>query len=392
MFDDESGGEYSLDTLEQLVRSGEEAIARIRGLQARALRLLDAAGVATADGSRNLVDWTAARLDVEHHTAAALVAVARGIPAPLGQELGAGGVSFDRAVAETRLRKTGATEAIVGLSRGLDLAGVRRLAGRHRRILPRDERASFQAQHVSIQPTLDGTGYNLWATLEGFEGRIVEKAIFQRADELVAADEPSLPAGLKLALALTTICQDSLEGQVSDREGSEPVITVMADAGLVATTGGEAGAEIVGGPRIGPLALNELVCLGKIELNVAHPDGTILGVGKTTSSLPPRLRRAVLARDGGCVVDGCSSGYRPEVHHVIERASHGSDDPTNLATLCWVHHHVFVHRRGFVLDPGSPPGRRRLIPPAGSDPPARSTPGPREPRSRAPDAPLGDRA
>ena len=55
--------------------------------------------------------------------------------------------------------------------------------------------------------------------------------------------------------------------------------------------------------------------------------------------------------------------YRLEIHHVIERSNGGTDDPTNLATLCWTHHHVFIHRRGHTIDPNSPPGRRRLRPP-----------------------------
>ena len=75
----------------------------------------------------------------------------------------------------------------------------------------------------------------------------------------------------------------------------------------------------------------------------------------------------VIARDGGCVVDGCDSRYRLEVHHVIPRSEGGSHDAENLVTLCWYHHHVAIHGRGMRLDPQSPPGRRRLIP-AGRDP------------------------
>ena len=38
----------------------------------------------------------------------------------------------------------------------------------------------------------------------------------------------------------------------------------------------------------------------------------------------------------------------------------GPNADPNLATLCWFHHHVAVHRRGMILDPAGPPGRRRL--------------------------------
>ncbi|MEX1280295.1 MAG: HNH endonuclease signature motif containing protein, partial [Acidimicrobiia bacterium] len=51
------------------------------------------------------------------------------------------------------------------------------------------------------------------------------------------------------------------------------------------------------------------------------------------------------------------------VHHLVPRAHGGPNEDWNLATLCWFHHHVVVHRRGFTIDRTSPPGRRRLLPP-----------------------------
>jgi hypothetical protein len=120
-----------------------------------------------------------------------------------------------------------------------------------------------------------------------------------------------ITGGLRMALALTAICQDSLYNEPGLTGGGDPVVTITADAGLLLATDGEAGAEVTAGPRIGPMALDELLCIGRTELNVATADGNLLGVGKTTTNLPPRLRRAVIARDGGCVIDGCTSRYIP---------------------------------------------------------------------------------
>ncbi len=63
---------------------------------------------------------------------------------------------------------------------------------------------------------------------------------------------------------------------------------------------------MLGGPRVGPGVLEEILCGGKVEVDVtgARP----LGVGPTGSAIPPRLRRFVIARDGGmCTVAGCGS-------------------------------------------------------------------------------------
>jgi hypothetical protein len=321
-----------------------------------AIGQLDQAQVATSDGCRTMVDWVSSRLDLRHDVARELLSASRTMPEALIGELAAGVVSFDRAIAETRLHTNNAPEDTIRRSRGLDLAGVRRQAAKHTRICRREEQNAFLAQQVMIQPSLGGGGWNLWATLEGFEGSVVEKALTARAEELGVG----MPPGLRMALALTTICQDSLYNEANPNASGDPIVTITADANLLLATNGEAGAEITTGPRIGAMTLQELLCVGKAELNVMTDDGDLMGVGRTTTSLPPRLRRAVVARDGACVIDGCTSRYRFEIHHVVERSNGGSDDPSNLATLCWVHHHVFVHRRGFTIDPESPPGRRRL--------------------------------
>ena len=87
--------------------------------------------------------------------------------------------------------------------------------------------------------------------------------------------------------------------------------------------------------------------------------------------VPPRLRRFVLFRDGGCVADGCDSTYRLQAHHKVPFSQGGRTDPDNLVTLCWFHHHVVIHGHGFTIDPDSKPGRIRFRPPRGSprDPP-----------------------
>ena len=65
-----------------------------------------------------------------------------------------------------------------------------------------------------------------------------------------------------------------------------------------------------------------------------------LGSGAPASkTLPPKLRRAVLLRDGHrCVVPGCTNRLWLEVHHLVPRAAGGSNEAGNLATLCSTHH------------------------------------------------------
>ncbi|MCB9561529.1 MAG: HNH endonuclease [Kofleriaceae bacterium] len=77
----------------------------------------------------------------------------------------------------------------------------------------------------------------------------------------------------------------------------------------------------------------------------ARCDATVLGrvdgddVGRAVQTVPPRIRRAVIARDHGrCRVPGCRSSRFIEVHHIQPRAQGGRHTVANLISLCGGHH------------------------------------------------------
>ena len=60
---------------------------------------------------------------------------------------------------------------------------------------------------------------------------------------------------------------------------------------------------------------------------------------RATQSIPPKLRRAVLRRDGGkCRVPGCRHAVFTDVHHLVPRSEGGTDSLEKLATFCGAHH------------------------------------------------------
>ncbi|MFQ5523286.1 MAG: hypothetical protein ACE5F5_06870, partial [Acidimicrobiia bacterium] len=65
------------DEIEQQVLAAQEAVAKLRSFQMEALEELDRRQIATADGSRSMVEWVAARLDVGPDTAKRLVGTMR---------------------------------------------------------------------------------------------------------------------------------------------------------------------------------------------------------------------------------------------------------------------------------------------------------------------------
>jgi 5-methylcytosine-specific restriction endonuclease McrA len=68
--------------------------------------------------------------------------------------------------------------------------------------------------------------------------------------------------------------------------------------------------------------------------------------GRNTTTIPPRVRREVLARDQHrCQAPGCGRTRFLEVHHVVSRKQGGSNQADNLVTLCGSCHRLY-HERG----------------------------------------------
>jgi hypothetical protein len=188
----------------------------------------------------------------------------------------------------------------------------------------------------------------VWGELPGLEARIVEKAVDQRADEILDSAS-GLGVAERRALALVAICQDTLYLGGSDAESAPAEVAVIVDARTAASSNGETGVSVLAGPRIGPGSLHEVFCNGIVEVVGIAETGEPLSLGRRSRTVGRKLRRFVLDRDGGCTVEGCSSRYRLEVHHRIPWSHGGRTDADDLITLCWFHHHVSVHREGMQV-------------------------------------------
>jgi len=365
-----SNGLQTVDAVEQRLEARERLMRQLVADQLADFRWIAAASVPQMDGARSLREWVAAKLDMSTDVAGELTRAASLLAnhPNLEAQLSEGEISFDRAVTTAKLVEAGGEDDLVKASAGFDIAGVRRLTSRHRRLQPRREREVAEERHVHLQPALDGLGGAAWLELDAVGWSVFEKGLHQRADEL-----PRPPDGAGQALAarfadaLVSIVQDSLDRDPPN-DASQPSVTVFVDAELAAATGGQAGAEIAGnGLRLGPAALEAILCGGTIGV-VGVRDGKPVWATPRSRAIPRAIRDFVLHRDGGCAIEGCSSRYRLQPHHVVPFAHGGSHDVDNLTTLCWYHHHVVVHLRGYTIDPSSPLQRRRVLPPEFDDP------------------------
>ena len=90
-----------------------------------------------------------------------------------------------------------------------------------------------------------------------------------------------------------------------------------------------------------------------------------LDLGRTTRTIPPRLRTAVIQRDQHCQFPGCTQPPSVcDVHHLIPWARGGPTSLGNLRLLCRFHHLIAIHRWGWTIT-CHPDGTRTATAPDG---------------------------
>jgi hypothetical protein len=274
----------------------------------------------------------------------------------LEEILAAGETTFDRVEAVSRIPED------VGLLEYLDVAGVHREAAKRVRITAETEYRSAGDRFLVMQPNLDESWFRLWGGLDGPSGVIVDKVLTEAADNL-----PDLPDGTRgdlpwrkaTALVQTLISDDPTPAQV----------TVIVDAHHATASNGQAGVILEAGARVGQQVLQAVLCDAVTEVTARAEDGRYLDYGRSQRTAPPRLKRALLARHGfRCAADGCDSRYRLQVHHKTPWIKGGETNQDNLIVLCWFHHQVVVHERGFQVVV-HPTGRIRFAKPESRGPP-----------------------
>jgi len=96
-------------------------------------------------------------------------------------------------------------------------------------------------------------------------------------------------------------------------------------------------AKLPSGERVSPTTVARAACDCR-----AHRQGE-----PNRASIPPRVRRAVLARDGHrCAMPGCGGTRFLEVHHRVPREQGGGNEAANLVTLCSACHRLVHERKG----------------------------------------------
>ena len=281
-------GKLTEDQLDELIVRAEGEIAAWRAVQMAAVGEKRSRGSYRADGHRSIVEWVAARADVSQETARRICWTgSRLAEAPqVAEQLASGEISFDRAEQLARL-----PVELRGGHEGYDIAQLRRLVAHHRRLTRRREKRIVNNGFLNFATSPDEVSTSLWGELAGLDARIVEKAVDQRADELIPA-EARLAVAERRALALVAICQDSLYDDAgTPDEGSPLEVAVTVDARTAAAGNGETGVSVLAGPRLGPGILEEILCNGIVEVVGVAEDGEPLNLGAPVTNRSSRTSK-----------------------------------------------------------------------------------------------------
>jgi len=176
----------------------------------------------------------------------------------------------------------------------------------------------------------------LQALNAAMDARHAEQKEVESDDVTAETSEPPERFAQRRADALSTLAETTLRHgptALSAAERYQVVVHVTAET-LAADDAGRC--ELENGPGLALDTVRRITCDSSL-LRITEDDaGNPLDIGRKTRAVPPALRRALQARDGGCRFPGCSHRRFVDAHE-------------NLLLLCR-HHHRRVHEGGFGVE------------------------------------------
>ena len=348
------------------IRALMRARDRLDGQIGRALQVFDARGYCETDGAASTASWLRGRCRVSGGEASARVRTARALrdltATAKALEDGAITLAHARAIAllagDTELAATRQIEAqLVELARLVDPVRFSCELRLIREAYQRDGSDGKDTEH----PEDPADDYRRFAVTASFEGRFTLDgwlppeggALLRAALDALARPVPDddRTTAQRYADALVELARRQLHhGDLPVKNGVRPHMFVLsqregATAPAVRLTNG----QVVGGGVLSDKAVERIACDATIARVLFGPDGHVLNLGRSSRVVSPAQWRALLLRDGGCVIPGhdCPAAYC-EAHHLTSWLDGGTTDLGNLAPVCTFGHSL-LHERGYRL-------------------------------------------
>jgi hypothetical protein len=289
-----------------------------------------------------------------------------------------GEFSYSKVRAMTRVA-TPANEAVLAsVARYGTASHVEKLVGKYRWTQRRDAGKTAQSQHLnrSVHWYFDENetfvlnarlppeiGALVAQALQAADDVLRERRLRDERDELRPHVDVNQFAWSRLSTAHTANRADALrlvaeaflamrsdETEATSSADRFQVVVHVDHAVLTenvdASDGEPHRAELDRGPALALETVRRLGCDGTVVGVLEGRDGEPLNIGRKTRSIPPAIKRALRARDGGCRFPGCDRARFCDGHHVKHWADGGETKLGNLVTVCSFHH-TLLHEGGF---------------------------------------------
>lgn len=351
--------------------------------------------------------WLSWQCGVSLTTAHEHVRVARTLAAlPLTTEaFAAGRLSYSKVRAITRVADAGSEDGWLSAALGCTAAQLDRLARACSRVTRAESEGRAQRERVSRRYDEQGMlvltarlaperGARVVAALE--EQQLAAAEHTKHHDE--AAEDGVAPCGLPDALL--GVADTALAQGPRTRDGGDTYrVVIHADASALSRSAAasevaEGRCHVADGPAVHPATVRRETCGGATSETVVNGiDGTAADAGRTTRTVPARLRRLVMDRAGGrCQYPGCERKAWLQIHHVQHWIDGGPTSAANLCVLCSSHHRARHTGQYEIVPDARAAGRFRFaradgttIPHVPEPPPLGGTLAERHPATIAPD-------
>ena len=265
-----------------------------------------------------------------------------------------GALSYSKVRALTRVATRDTEERLLDFARGATAAHVERLVRAWRRVdriaAAEDDRLRHASRHLEVWVDEDGM-LVIRGRLSPKVGAVVQRTLEAASDRLYhdAEDKAEVSVGQRRADALGLVVESALaadldRGTAGDRY--QVVVYVDADGLNGDTEAGQSALE--DGIGISAETSRRLACDASTVFMTHARDGTVLDVGRRSRTIPPAIRRALMARDRRCRFPGCDASHC-DAHHVRHWADGGTTRLDNLLLVCRRHHRA-VHEEGFTVE------------------------------------------
>ncbi len=277
-----------------------------------------------------------------------------------------GELSLDQAAAVARHCPVGFDDDVVAVAVNATVVQINQMLSRYTftEPAPKPDRADdvddpepepkpvpvVEKRSVSFWSDEDGT-WHLGAVLPADEGAVLEAALVAKREDLFRRENPDVEPhsaearaaqrDLSWADAAVALAADHLAAGDAAYTGSV-IDRFCAIVHLEADPTNPDGAPVAGlhlGAALPPSLRQYLLCDGDL-LPVWETKGTPVATGRKQRIVPPKVRKLVEHRDGGCRIPGCGATRWLHIHHILHWEDLGETEPENLICLCAKHHRL----------------------------------------------------